>query len=169
MITMSSGIIVQKYGGSSLATDQQVAAVAERIVRSHREGVGLIVVVSARGTTTDDLIGAASKLSTVPCPRETDQLLATGELAAAALLAIALREQNVPAVSLSGAQAGLRATGRHGAGVIANVDTKPVRDWLQRGYVVVVAGFQALVAGGDIITLDRGGRIEPRIAPVRQT
>ncbi|WP_189225356.1 aspartate kinase, partial [Saccharothrix coeruleofusca] len=150
-------IRIQKYGGSSLAHDVQVAEVARRVARLRRTGAAVIVVVSARGSTTDELVRAATAVSPAPDPRETDKLLATGELASAALLAIALRELGVPAVSLSGPEAGLRAVGRPGAGVIASVDVEPVRSWLARGHVAVVAGFQALDRDGEVVTLGRGG------------
>ncbi|MFD4641877.1 aspartate kinase [Lentzea sp. NPDC058436] len=150
-------ISIQKYGGSSLADDAQVAAVAERVAQAHRSGSAVVVVVSARGATTDELVRSATAVSDVPDPRETDKLLATGELASAALLAIALRDLEVPAVSLSGPEAGLRAVGPPGAGVIASIDTGTVRDWLGRGHVVVVAGFQALDDDGAVVTLGRGG------------
>ena len=150
-------ISIQKYGGSSLADDAQVAAVAERVARAHRSGSAIVVVVSARGATTDELVRSATAVSDVPDPRETDKLLATGELASAALLAIALQDLGVPAVSLSGPDAGLRAVGPPGAGVIASIDTGTVREWLDRGHVVVVAGFQALDDDGAVVTLGRGG------------
>ncbi|MEV0504634.1 aspartate kinase [Streptomyces spectabilis] len=150
-------ITIQKYGGSSLATDEHVCAVADRVARSHRHGLSMIVVVSARGDTTDTLIRSAGTISSRPCPKETDKLLATGELASAALLAIALRERGVPSVSLSGPEAGLRADGRPGAGTVTAVDTGAVRDLLHRAHVVVVAGFQARGADGGVITLGRGG------------
>jgi aspartate kinase len=150
-------ISIQKYGGSSLADDAQVAAVAQRVAQTHWSGTAVIVVVSARGATTDELVRSAAAVSQAPDPRETDKLLATGELASAALLAIALRELDVPAVSLSGPEAGLRAVGPPGAGVIASIEVGTVRHWLDRGHVVVVAGFQALDAEGAVVTLGRGG------------
>ncbi|ANZ43335.1 hypothetical protein BBK82_37150 [Lentzea guizhouensis] len=148
---------IQKYGGSSLADDAQVAAVARRVAQTYAGGNAVVVVVSARGATTDELVRSATAVSGAPDPRETDKLLATGELASAALLAIALRELDVPAVSLSGPDAGLRAVGPPGAGVIASIDTGTVRHWLDRGHVVVVAGFQALDDDGAVVTLGRGG------------
>ncbi|GAA3464951.1 aspartate kinase [Saccharothrix longispora] len=150
-------ISIQKYGGSSLADDTQVAAIARRVRRVRGEGTAVVVVVSARGDTTDHLVRSATAVSPAPDPRETDKLLATGELASAALLAIALRELGVPAVSLSGPDAGLRAVGRPGAGVIASIEVEHVRFWLDRGHVVVVAGFQALDRNGELVTLGRGG------------
>ena len=150
-------ILVQKYGGSSVATLERVHHVARRIAESHRAGCHTVVVVSARGDTTDELLRLAGETSATRPPREVDQLLASGECASAALLAIALNGLGVPAVSLTGPQAGVRAAGRHGAGVIASVQTRRIRRLLERGNVVVVAGFQGLNAGGDIVTLGRGG------------
>ena len=150
-------INVQKYGGSSLATEQQIRSVADRVAHSHRGGAATAVVVSARGSTTDDLIRSAHAVSGVPCSREADKLLATGELASAALLTIALQERGVPSVSLSGPEAGMRAEGRHGAGLVTAVDPGPVRGVLERGHVAVIAGFQAQGPGGEVVTLGRGG------------
>ncbi|TDV54234.1 aspartate kinase [Actinophytocola oryzae] len=150
-------IRVQKYGGSSLATDRQVVRVAGRVAQSYRQGAQVIVVVSARGDTTDELVRAAEAVSSGPDPHETDKLLATGENGSAALLAIALRDLGVPAVSLTGPEAGMRATGRPGVGTVSHVDAAPVRRWLSRRHVVVVAGFQARDELGAVITLGRGG------------
>src|SRR5207248_7337450 len=131
-------ILVQKYGGSSVATLERVHHVARRIAESHRAGCHTVVVVSARGDTTDELLRLAGETSATRPPREVDQLLASGECASAALLAIALNGLGVPAVSLTGPQAGVRAAGRHGAGVIASVQTRRIRRLLERGNVVVV-------------------------------
>lgn len=150
-------ITVQKYGGSSLATEEQVVAVARRLALAHRRGAALIVVVSARGDTTDELVRAAAAVSATPDPAEADKLLATGENASAALLAIAVRGLGVPAVSLTGPQAGLRAAGRPGRGMVSDVDTGPVRELLATRHVVIVAGFQAATDRGEVITLGRGG------------
>ncbi|WP_410582733.1 aspartate kinase [Amycolatopsis sp. lyj-108] len=150
-------IRIQKYGGSSLADAAKAASVAHRIARTHREGMPLVVVVSARGDTTDDLVRSAVEASNTPDPRELDKLLATGELASAALLAIALGDLRIPAVSLSGPDAGLRAVGRPGAGVIASIEADRLHERLSRGQVVIVAGFQALDPTGAVVTLGRGG------------
>ncbi|MEU0992234.1 aspartate kinase [Streptomyces sp. NPDC005953] len=150
-------IAIRKYGGSSLATDRQVASVAEQVAQAYRKGVSLIVVVSARGKTTDRLVDSAGNLSSYPDPLEMDKLLATGEAESAALLAITLVQLGVPARSLSGPQAGLRADGLHGAGVVSAVDPLPLRETLGQGRVAVVAGFQALNPQGELITLGRGG------------
>ncbi|MGN9911763.1 aspartate kinase [Phytohabitans sp. LJ34] len=149
--------VVQKYGGSSVATAARIAMVAERIAHIRSAGWPVAVVVSATGDTTDDLLRLAAQVSGVPHPRETDQLLATGECVSAALLAIALRDRGVPAVSLTGGQAGFRVSGPHGGGLVERVCTGRVRGLLADGNVVVVAGFQGVNDAGDVVTLGRGG------------
>jgi aspartate kinase len=150
-------MVVQKYGGSSLATAERISTVADRIVRTHAEGRPVAVVVSATGDSTDELLRLAAQVSAAPPEREIDQLLATGEHVSAALLAMALRERGVPAVSLTGGQAGFRVTGPHGAGTIEWVRTWRLRSLLAAGNVVVVAGFQGVNSAGDVVTLGRGG------------
>jgi len=150
-------VVVSKYGGSSLASADQVRAVADRIARAHRAGDGVVAVVSARGDATDELLALAATVSGVLPAREVDQLLATGECALAALLAIALHGRGVPAVSLTGPQAGIVATGRHGDGRVAAVHTDRIARVLAGGSVAVVAGFQGLDVRGDVVTLGRGG------------
>lgn len=155
--TGTHGISVQKYGGSSLATIAQVRQVARMVADTRRSGRPTVVVVSARGQTTDELLRLADALGRERTERETDQLLATGESASAALLAIALQDLGVPAVSLTGAQTGIRVAGKYGAGVIADIDTRRVRQILADGEVAVVAGFQGIGDTGDVVTLGRGG------------
>jgi len=150
-------IVVQKYGGSSLATVDQMRQVARAVAQTYRSGRSTVVVVSARGRTTDELLQLADVAGRERTGRETDQLLATGESASAALLAIALQDLGVPAVSLTGAQAGIQAAGRHGSGVIADIDTRRLRRVLADGKVAVVAGFQGIDDTGDVVTLGRGG------------
>jgi aspartate kinase len=161
-------ILVQKYGGSSLATPERVQRVARRVAEAHRAGYATVVVVSARGDTTDELLQLATETSASRPARELDQLLATGECASAALFAIALHGLGVPAVSLTGVQAGVLVEGKYGAGLIAAVHTDRVRRLLQAGNVVVVAGFQGLNADGDIVTLGRGGSDTTAIAIAAQ-
>jgi len=115
------------------------------------------VVVSARGSTTDELLRLAATAGSDRTGRETDQLLATGESVSAALLTIALQDLGIPAASLTGAQAGIRAVGPHGSGVIADIDPRGVRKVLASGAVPVVAGFQGVNDAGDVVTLGRGG------------
>src|ERR687891_1810103 len=114
-------IVVQKYGGSSVATAEHIKAVAERVGRARKSGLDLVVVVSAMGKTTDRLLRLAGEVSRNPLPREIDQLLATGEEQSVALLAMALHDMGVAAVSLTGPQAGMTALGRYRAGVISGI------------------------------------------------
>lgn len=151
------GVIVQKYGGSSVATSEHIKAVAERVGRARRSGLGLVVVVSAMGKTTDRLLRMAGEVSESPSPREIDQLLATGEEQSVALLAMALHGQGVDAVSLTGPQAGMKTTGRYGSGVISEIEPARMEKLLAEGKVVIVAGFQGMNALGDVMTLGRGG------------
>lgn len=150
-------IVVQKYGGSSLATGEQVGRLAERVADLARSGRRVVVVVSAQGNTTDELIRRARQTHPQPDSRELDQLLATGETASAALMAMAIQRAGVAATALSGAQSGILATGPHGSGIIVALDTEHILRHLDAGRVVVVAGFQAVTADGDTITLGRGG------------
>lgn len=154
-------VVVQKYGGSSLSTFSKVLAIAEYTAAARRDGRRLVVVVSARGSATDDLLRAVDEVSGQPrtpevC-REIDQLLATGECASAALLALAVSRLGVPAMSLTGAQAGIRAQGNPSCGVIAEVHAGRVRRLLADGVIPIVTGFQGITPGGDVITLGRGG------------
>jgi aspartate kinase len=151
------GIVVQKYGGSSVATAEHIRAVAERVGRARESGSDLVVVVSAMGKTTDRLLGLAGEVSRDPSPREIDQLLATGEEQSVALLAMALHDRGVPAVSLTGQQAGMTVTGRYGSGVISEIRPERIHRLLEEGQVVIVAGFQGMNSLGDVITLGRGG------------
>ena len=147
------GIIVQKYGGSSVATTDHVRAVAERIKRAHDSGLGLVVTVSAMGKQTDRLLRLAGEVSRDPSPREIDQLLSTGELQSVALLAMALHDRGVSATSLTGPQAGMKISGRYGSGVISGIQPDRLRGLLGEGQVAIVAGFQGVNALGDIMTL----------------
>lgn len=151
-------IRVLKFGGTSVGTTvARLREVATRIADVHRAGYPVVVVVSARGVTTDELVTDARLLSKTPSAREMDQLLATGEISSAALLAITLNDARTPATSLTGAQAGITAYGHHGDGRIADVDGTRLREVLRRGMVAVVAGFQGIDARGDVVTLGRGG------------
>ncbi len=154
-------VVVQKYGGSSLSTFAKVLAAGEHAAAVRLAGVPLIIVVSARGDATDDLLRTVDEVSgQIRSPevgREIDQLLATGECASAALLALAIGRFGVPAMSLTASQAGILATGHPGSGVITEVRAERVRQLLAAGRVPVVTGFQGLTPQGDIITLGRGG------------
>lgn len=151
------GIVVQKYGGSSVATAEHIKAVAERVKKAHESGLGLVVVVSAMGKTTDRLISLASEVARSPSPREIDQLLSTGEQQSVALLAMALHDRGVAATSLSGPQAGMKITGRYGSGLISEIQPERMHNLLTEGEVVIVAGFQGMNTLGDVMTLGRGG------------
>ncbi|CAM5372756.1 aspartate kinase [Streptomyces atroolivaceus] len=153
----TSDVVVQKYGGSSLATPAQIRQVADRVSALARSGRQVVVVVSAQGNTTDDLLSRASDINPSPAGHELDQLLATGETASASLMAMAIQHTGTPATALSGARSGILATGPHGAGIIVAIDTEELRGLLDAGRTVVVAGFQGVTAEGDIITLGRGG------------
>src|ERR687894_343888 len=155
--SISLGIVVQKYGGSSVATAEHIRAVAERVERARDSGLDLVVAVSAMGKTTDRLLRLAGEVSRDPSPREIDQLLATGEEQSVALLAMALHDRGVPAESLTGPQAGMTVAGRHGSGVISEIRPERIHGLLEEGRVVIVAGFQGMNSLGDVMTLGRGG------------
>ncbi|ONI89659.1 aspartate kinase [Actinosynnema sp. ALI-1.44] len=148
---------MRKYGGSSLARPELVRGVAEDVAALSRRGKRVVVVVSAMGDTTDHLVMLAEQYSARPSPRELDQLMATGEQVSAAVLALALLELGVDAVSLSGDQAGIVVAGPPGAGVIVRIDPSRITELLHDGKVVVIAGFQGRDANGELRTLGRGG------------
>lgn len=148
--------IVQKYGGTSLADAEKIRNAAGRIASARAGGNGVAVVVSAMGDTTDRLIDLASEVSSSPSSRELDALLSTGEMTSCALVAMAVRSMGLDAVSLSGAQAGIRTDARHGRARIAAVDAGRIISELDRGRVVVVAGFQGITDDMDVTTLGRG-------------
>ncbi len=160
---MPASLVVQKFGGSSLASAERIRHVAERIGQTRAEGAELVVVVSAMGDTTDDLLSLAGAITADPDPRELDMLLATGEHQSATLVSMALHALGVKAISLTGAQAGITTDGRYGRARIANVEPRRVRAELDRGNVVIVAGFQGQSEAGDeggeseTTTLGRGG------------
>ena len=158
---MPTPLVVQKYGGSSLATADRIRHVARRIARERANGVDLVVVVSAMGDTTDELLGLAAAITDEPDPRELDMLLATGEHQSATLVSMALHALGMAAISLTGAQAGIRTDTSHGRARIANVDPARVRREIGAGKIVIVAGFQGATdeshAAGEVTTLGRGG------------
>ena len=152
-------IVVQKYGGSSVATTEKIAAVAKRIAERAKEAQ-MVVVVSAMGDTTDELISMAKQLCALPDDREMDKLLSTGEQVSSALMAMALQVNGVDAVSLTGGQAGVITEQTAGKARILKVDARRLKDELAKGNVVVVAGFQGITENAswaDITTLGRGG------------
>ncbi|HHY15193.1 MAG TPA: aspartate kinase, partial [Firmicutes bacterium] len=150
-------IIVQKYGGSSVADTDKIQAVARRIVDAVAQGHQVVAVVSAQGKTTDALIAQARAISSSPPKREMDMLLATGEQVSIALLAMAIDSLGQPVVSLTGAQGGIMTDTRHTKARIRLVDGSRIREELKQGKVVIVAGFQGITSGNDITTLGRGG------------
>lgn len=149
--------IVQKFGGSSVATPAHLRRVAERIIASCRAGHAVTAVVSAMGGSTDELLALAREVSDDPPRRELDLLLASGEQVSASLLAMALHSLGQPAVALTGSQGGIRTRGPHGDAHIETVDTGRVEAELTSGRVVVVAGFQGVASDGEVTTLGRGG------------
>ena len=150
-------LIVQKYGGSSLADADKIRNVAERIARSRDAGNSVIAVVSAMGDTTDDLIDLANEVAERPDAREMDVLLSTGELVSCTLMAMALRSMGYSSVSLSGAQAGIRTDSSYGRARIAGVSPERIVREIDKGNIVIVAGFQGITEDMDITTLGRGG------------
>jgi aspartate kinase len=149
--------IVQKYGGSSVASPQHLRRVAERIAKRVDQGNECVVVVSAMGKTTDELIALASEITQSPAKREYDMLLSTGEIVSSALLAMALREIGCPAIALTGAQAGVYTDETFGRARITEIDTTRVQTELQRDHIVIIAGFQGLSPEAEFTTLGRGG------------
>ena len=150
-------LIVQKYGGSSVADADKILNVAGRISAVRQAGADVVAVVSAMGDTTDELIKLAHTVSREPHAREMDLLLSTGELVSCTLLTMALRELGHEAISLSGPQAGIRTDTSFGHARISRIEPGRVRRELDAGRIVVVAGFQGITAEDDITTLGRGG------------
>lgn len=150
-------LIVQKYGGSSVADAEKIRNVASRVAKTHDGGNQVVITLSAMGDTTDDLIELAGQISDRPDPREMDVLLSTGELVSCTLMAMALRNMGYKAISLSGAQAGIRTDTSHGRARIAGIDPARMHQELDKGNIVIVAGFQGITEDMDVTTLGRGG------------
>jgi len=150
-------IIVQKYGGSSVADVERIRQVASRVMRTKSEGYDVVVVVSAMGDTTDDLLALAKKVSPNPERRELDMLLSAGERISMALLSMAIRELGGDAISFTGSQSGIITNDRHVDARIIEVRPFRVQDELARGRVVVVAGYQGVSYRREVTTLGRGG------------
>lgn len=150
-------VLVQKYGGTSLQTLDRVRRAALRVAAARRRGPSVAVVVSARGGRTDELLRLAADTGAPSPSRELDQLLAVGEQESAALMALTLNRMGVPAISLTGQQAGIETTERHGEALIARIGATRVRAALDAGQVAVVTGFQGIDRAGDVATLGRGG------------
>jgi aspartate kinase len=150
-------VIVQKYGGSSVATTEKIKRVAEAVIKKKKQGKSLVVVVSAMGDTTDDLIGLAKQLANNPDKREMDALLSTGEMVSSALLAIAIKDMGYDAVSYTAYQVNISTTNQHGKALINDLDAEKILKSLKEDKVVIVAGFQGVSEDGNITTLGRGG------------
>ena len=150
-------LIVQKYGGTSVGTLERIDNVAERVIKSKKEGHDLVVIVSAMSGVTNRLIEYAEHFSKNPSTREMDLLLSSGERVTSALLAIALTEKGYPAIAFSGRQAGLITDTFHTKARIASIEPKFMQDALKEGKIVVVAGFQGVGMDGNVTTLGRGG------------
>ena len=150
-------VIVQKYGGSSLADEEKIKAVAERIKKAREKECKVAVIVSAMGDTTDELIEMADRITSEPDPREMDMLLNTGEQISIALLSMALQRLGVPAVSMTGSQLGVATTEKHQNARIIDIDVERVNRELNENRVVVAAGFQGVTGEKEYTTLGRGG------------
>jgi aspartate kinase len=150
-------LIVQKYGGSSVADAEKIKNIARRIAKAKEEGNQIVVVVSAMGHTTDNLIKLAFEMNERPGDRELDVLLSTGEIVSSTLLAMALETLGYKAVSLTGAQAGIHTDSSYSQARILRIDTKRVMNELKKGNIAIVAGFQGVTGRRDTTTLGRGG------------
>jgi aspartate kinase len=150
-------IVVQKYGGTSVGSVERIEAVADRVVRTREDGNDVIVVVSAMGDSTDELMSMARRITELPDPRELDMLLTAGERIAMSLLGIAVIARGCKAASYTGSQAGIITDTQHGAAKIVEIRPKRVQEALAAGTVVVLAGFQGLSSQYEITTLGRGG------------
>lgn len=150
-------LLVQKYGGSSVANADRLRNVARRVAKTRAAGNDVVVVVSAMGDTTDDLIALAQQVTEQPDPREMDVLLSTGETISVSLLSMALHSLGVDAMSFSGAQAGIRTESMFSRARILSIDPSRLRQALDAGKVAIVAGFQGITEDQDITTLGRGG------------
>jgi len=150
-------IVVQKYGGSSVGDVQRIGHVADRVAATKKAGRDVVVVVSAMGDTTDELLALAREVSSSPSRRELDMLLSAGERISMALLSMALEERGVPAVSFTGSQSGIITNDAHANARIVEVRPFRVQDELERGRVVIVAGYQGVSYKREVTTLGRGG------------
>lgn len=155
--TLSNKIIVQKFGGTSVGSPERILAVAKRAIESQKHYTHVVLVVSAMGDSTDELIALAKQISATPSPREYDALISTGENVSAALVAMAIQAQGHPAISLTGPQAGVQTENLYSKAKITHVDTTRIQNELNSGKIVVVTGFQGLNPNQDVATIGRGG------------
>ncbi len=154
---MAKGLIVQKFGGSSVANVERIQNVARRVVEYKNKGYDLVVVVSALGDTTDELIQLADKINKNPSDREMDMLLSTGEQASSALLAMAIHKLGCEAISFTAAQVGIITDTQYRKAKIIKIEAARIREELKKGNIVIVAGFQGITPNQEITTLGRGG------------
>ena len=150
-------IVVLKFGGTSVGTIERIQATADKIIEQKNKGFLPIIVVSAMGSTTNELVGMANQISKNPEPREMDVLLSTGEQITIALLSMALSAKGFDTVSLTGAQCGIKTSSSHQNARIDNIDTSRILEELKKDRIVIAAGFQGMTGKGDITTLGRGG------------
>ena len=150
-------IIVQKYGGSSVATTEKIITIAKRLIERKKTNPKIVVVVSAMGDTTDDYISLAKEITDTPDKRELDVLMSTGEMISASLLAMSLKSMGCDAISYNAYQLDIQTSGTHGKSLIDDIDVSKIEKRLDEGKIVVVTGFQGLDDIGDITTLGRGG------------
>ena len=150
-------VVVQKYGGSSVADTDKIRAIAEGIIERKKTDPNIVVVVSAMGKTTDGYINMAKSVTDKPCKRELDALLSTGEMISASMLAITLESLGCKAISYNAYQLDIHTSGNHGKSLIDDINVDRIQESLDEGYVVVVTGFQGINDEGDITTLGRGG------------
>jgi len=167
-LLLMNKIIVQKYGGSSITNIERVKKVAEKIVERAKEGSRVVVVVSAMGKTTDELINMAGKITSSPDERELDMLISTGEQVSIALLTMAIHSLGWEAISFTGMQAGIVTNAVHTRAKVTAINHKKLKSALEKGKIVIVAGFQGIDANGDITTLGRGGSDTTAIALAAQ-
>ncbi len=150
-------LIVQKYGGTSVGDISRIKNVADRVIKEYKKGEKVVVVVSAMGNTTDQLIKLMNGITDAPSPREVDMLLTTGEQVSIALLSMAIHERGYPAISLTGSQVKIETNDKHNKAIIKNIDNSRIINELNNGKIVVVAGFQGVNSRDDFTTLGRGG------------
>ncbi|MFR3815909.1 MAG: aspartate kinase [Turicibacter sp.] len=151
------GILVHKYGGTSVGTTEKIKRIAKRVIAEKEKGNDMVVVVSAMGKTTDYLVEMSKEIAINPNKREMDLILSTGEQVSIALLSMAFQEFGYDAIALTGFQAGIKTYGPHTKNKILEIDDEKIKNYLKEGKVVVVAGFQGVNENGDITTLGRGG------------
>ena len=163
------GLIVQKFGGTSVSNAERIKAAASRIVKTHLENNQVIVVVSARGKTTDELLEMACEISDKPSSRELDVLISTGEQISMSLMAMAIHALGYPAISLTGGQVGITTDSSHTKARIVDIKTDKIEKELKKGKIIIVAGFQGTDSGDNITTLGRGGSDTTAVAIAAKT